>query len=223
PEEEFDEFRAVSDHHGDALARRYAEASQHARDRIRPRVEPPIGRPPLVSTEQIDDRNFIRQPRHGGIEAKAEIAPTICVVHGDLAGLRRLSKCGARALRGDQPRGVSLLACTSDGRHPRANSVDHAAGSRSRGASRGADVSPEFVGLSTSAVTKKSHAFQISNRGLICALAERANRVTFPTPNHGRFLLYSSPARRGFFFGPGHVSVSCRKILIGESLAITVP
>src|SRR5262249_4957163 len=59
PEEEFEEFRAVPDPHGAALAGRYAEGGQHARARIHPVVELPIGRPPLVSTEQIDDRNFI--------------------------------------------------------------------------------------------------------------------------------------------------------------------
>src|SRR5258705_1287810 len=30
-------------------------------------------------------------------------------------------------------------------------------------------------------------------------LAERANQVTLPAPNHGRFLLHLSPACRGFF------------------------
>ena len=89
PEEEFDEFRAVSDQHGNALAGRYAEPSQHARDRIHPLVELPIARAPLVSAEQIDDCNLLRHARHGGIEEEAEIAPTIYAVHGDQAGLGR--------------------------------------------------------------------------------------------------------------------------------------
>ena len=59
-EEELDEFRAVSDHHGDALTGRYAEPSQHARDAIHPLVELPIGRASLLSAEQVDDRDLLR-------------------------------------------------------------------------------------------------------------------------------------------------------------------
>jgi len=84
-EKEFDELRAVSDQHGDALAGRYAEPSQHARDAVHPLVELPIGRAAFPSAEQINDCNLVRQARHGLIEEKAKVAPTIHVVLGGLA------------------------------------------------------------------------------------------------------------------------------------------
>ena len=83
-EEEFDELRAVSDQHGDALAGRYAEPSQHARDAVHARVELPIGRAAFPSAEQINDRNLVRQACHGLIEEKAEVAPAIHIVLGRL-------------------------------------------------------------------------------------------------------------------------------------------
>ena len=86
-EEEFDEFSAVSDQHGDALAGRHAEPSQHAGNAVHPRVELPIGRAPLLAAEQIDDRHLVRGARDGLVEEKPEIAPTIDVVHGDQASL----------------------------------------------------------------------------------------------------------------------------------------
>ena len=92
-EEEFDELRAVSDQHGDALAGRDAKPSQHARDAVHPLVELPIGRAAFPSAEQIDDRNLVPQARHGLVEEKTEVAPTVHVVHGHLGpvGCRQVS------------------------------------------------------------------------------------------------------------------------------------
>src|SRR5262249_48327902 len=59
-EEEFDELRAVSDQHGDALTRAYPEPSQRAGDAAHALVELPIGRAAFPSAEQINDRNLVR-------------------------------------------------------------------------------------------------------------------------------------------------------------------
>src|SRR5215831_10753832 len=102
PEEEFDELRAISDQHGNALARRYAEPGQHARDAVHALVELPIGRAAFPCAEQIDDRNLVRQARHGLIEEKAKVAPTIHVVLGRLTSRRSRQvkpRCDEKATR----------------------------------------------------------------------------------------------------------------------------
>jgi len=83
-EEEFDELRAVSDQHGDALAGPHAEASEHARDAVHALVELPIGRAAFPPAEQVNDRNLVRPACHGLIEEKAEVAPSIHIVLGRL-------------------------------------------------------------------------------------------------------------------------------------------
>jgi hypothetical protein len=88
-EEEFDELRAVSDQHGDALTRRYPEPSQHAGDAVHALVELPIGRGAFPSAEQINDRNLVRDARHGLVEEKTEVAPTIHVVDGHFGPIGR--------------------------------------------------------------------------------------------------------------------------------------
>src|SRR5262249_7822248 len=95
-EEELDECRPVSDQHGDALARRYAEPSQHAGDAVHALVELPIGGAAFPSAEQINDRDLVRHARHGLVEEKTEVAPTIHVVHGSSRPVGRthgLARC----------------------------------------------------------------------------------------------------------------------------------
>src|SRR5262249_53625785 len=93
-EEEFDELGAVSDQHGDALAGRYAEPSQHAGNAVHALVELPIGGAAFPSAEQINDRDLVRHARHGLVEEKTEVAPTIHVVHGSSRPRRSQTRSG---------------------------------------------------------------------------------------------------------------------------------
>ena len=59
----------------------HAESRQHARDAVHPLVELPVGGATLAAAEQVDDRHLVGHPRDGLVEEKAEIAPTIRIVH----------------------------------------------------------------------------------------------------------------------------------------------
>src|SRR5205823_3744931 len=74
-----------------------------------------------------------------------------------------------RALRGDEHWDVCFLARRPDVRHATQTTLI-----MRRGASR------ELIALrlATTAVTKRSHAFEFSSRGAISRLAEQANQVT---------------------------------------------
>ena len=96
-EKEFDELGAVSDQHGHALARTHAESRQHARDAIHPLVELPVGGATLAAAEQVDDRHLVGHPRDGLVEEKAEIAPTIRIVHVTHAHMATVRPADGRA------------------------------------------------------------------------------------------------------------------------------
>ena len=81
PEEKFQEFGAVADQHGDALAWPHAEPCQHARHRIHPLIELTVSRAALVPAEQIDDGNLVGQALYRFIEEEAEISPPLVHAH----------------------------------------------------------------------------------------------------------------------------------------------
>src|SRR5262249_38167125 len=87
------ESRAVPNQQARPPAGPYPEPRQHARDVVHPLVELPIGRAAFPPAEQINDRNFVRQARHGLVEEKTEVAPTVHAVHGHLGpvGCRQIS------------------------------------------------------------------------------------------------------------------------------------
>src|SRR5947209_13744856 len=80
-EEKFDEFGAVADQHGDALAWADPEADKHSCNALHARVEPPVGRATLGSTEQIDDRDLVRHTFERMVEEIPEIALAMIASH----------------------------------------------------------------------------------------------------------------------------------------------
>ena len=78
-EEELDELHAIADQHGDALARAYAQARQHARHAVHALVELPVGGCALAPAEQVDDGNLVRKPANRVVEKEPEIASTVRV------------------------------------------------------------------------------------------------------------------------------------------------
>ena len=76
-----DEFGAVSDQHGDAIAGLHPEPRQHAGHGIHAPVELPVSGAALTPAKQIDDGNLVGQPLYRFVEEKAEISPPLIHAH----------------------------------------------------------------------------------------------------------------------------------------------